>query len=161
MRSRWTLFGGIAGLVLLTAACSSGDDAATASPAASNTNVASPVATTNAAAATCPANSGLTGNINDHGAVAAAGTTMEVEAGDSFFSPTCVTALQPGIVTMVVSNTGAALHNVSIANQNIDMDVAPGELITVQIKLDGGAVPYVCKYHRTSGMVGSLIPAGT
>jgi plastocyanin len=155
--------GGIVAIVLVAGACSSGGNSkATPSAAAGNaTAAASPAVTAPAAAASCPASSGLTGNVKDRGAAAATGTTLAIEAGDFFFAPTCETGVQPGTVTMVVKNTGEALHNVSIAAQNIDMDVAPGETIIVQVKVDKDAVPYVCKYHRTSGQVGSLIPAGS
>ncbi len=161
--SRRIFAGGIAAIVLVAGACSGGGNSkATPSPAAGNaTAAASPAVTARAAAASCPANSGLTGNVKDRGAAAATGTTLAIEADDFFFAPTCETGVQPGTITMVVKNTGEALHNVSIATQNIDVDVAPGETITVQVKVDKDALPYVCKYHRTSGMVGSLIPAGS
>ena len=155
--------GGIVAIVLVAGACSGGGDSkATSSPAGSSATAAvSPVVSAQAASTSCPANSGLTGNVKDRGAAAATGSTLAIETGDFFFTPTCETGVQPGTITMVVKNTGQALHNVSIAAQNIDMDVAPGETITVQVKLDKDAVPYLCKYHRTSGMVGSLIPAGS
>lgn len=155
--------GSIVAIVLVAGACSGGGNGkATSSPAASNVAAAaSPAVTAQAPAASCPANSGLTGSVKDRGAAAAAGSTLAIEAGDFFFAPTCETAVQPGTITMVVKNTGQALHNVSIATQNIDMDVAPGETISVLVKVDKDALPYVCKYHRTSGMVGSLIPAGS
>jgi plastocyanin len=159
--SRRVFAGGIVTVVLVASACSGGGDSkATPSLEAVNTTVASTAVTAQGAATSCPANSGLTGNVKDRGAAAATGSTLTIEAGDFFFTPTCETSVQSGAVTMVVKNTGQALHNVSIAAQNIDMDVAPGETITVQLKLDKDAVPYLCKYHRTSGMVGSLIPSG-
>jgi len=116
--------------------------------------------TTTTSAASCPASSGLSGPITDHGAQAASGSELSVEADDSFFAPTCVTAVPEGTVQMVVHNSGQALHNVSIPDQHIDVDVAAGETITVSVELSGGAVPYFCKFHRTSGMVGSLISTG-
>ena len=155
--------GGIVVIVLVAGASSGGGKSKeTSSPEGSNATVAASAAVTaEAASASCPANSGLTGNVKDRGAAAATGSTLAVEAGDFFFAPTCETGVQPGTIAMVVKNTGQALHNVSIAAQNIDVDVAPGETVTVQVKVDKDAVPYVCKYHRTSGMVGSLIPAGS
>ncbi len=157
--SRPVFAGGIVAIALVAGACSSGSNSkATPSAAAGNATAA---ATAQAVAASCPANSGLTGNVKDRGTAAATGTTLAIEADDFFFAPTCETGVQPGTITMVVKNTGEALHNVSIATQNIDVDVAPGETITVQVKVDKDALPYVCKYHRTSGMVGSLIPAGS
>lgn len=116
--------------------------------------------TTTASAASCPASSGLSGPITDHGAQAAPGSELSVMADDSFFAPTCVTAVPEGTVQMVVHNGGQALHNVSVPDQDVDVDVAPGETITVSVEVGSGAVPYFCKYHRTSGMVGSLISTG-
>lgn len=159
--SRGAFAGGLVGIVMVAGACSgSGGGKSTSSPAAGNATAASPAVTAQTASASCPANSGLTGNVKDRGAAKATGSTLAVEAGDFFFAPTCETGVPSGTVSMVVKNTGQALHNVSIAAQNIDMDVAPGETITVQVKIGKDAVPYLCKYHRTSGMVGSLIPTG-
>ncbi len=160
--SRRAIGSGIVAVTFVAGACTGGGSGKGApSPAPSSTTVASAAVTEPAASASCPANSGLTGNVSDHGSAAATGSTLAIEAGDFFFAPTCETGVQPGAVTMNVKNTGQALHNVTIASQGIDMDVAPGEAITVQIKVDKDAVPYVCKYHRTSGMVGSLVPAGS
>jgi plastocyanin len=64
-------------------------------------------------------------------------------------------------VTLQVRNTGQALHNVSVAAQNIDMDVSPGQTVTVPIKVGAAPISFFCKYHRTSGMVGALVPAGS
>lgn len=161
--SRPAFVGSVIGILLVAGACSGGGNGnATPPPAASNaTATGGPAVTAQAAAASCPANSGLTGNVKDRGAAEATGSNLAIEAGDFFFTPTCETGVKPGTITMVVRNTGQALHNVSIAAQNIDVDVAAGETITVEAKVDKDALPYVCKYHRTSGMVGSLIPAGS
>jgi plastocyanin len=105
----------------------------------------------------CPAGSGLRGSVNDHGAQAASGPRLQVQAGDSFFAPTCQTGVRPGMVTLVVHNSGQMLHNLSIPKQGIDKDVAPGQTITVTVKVTGAAVPYFCKYHRAAGMVGALL----
>jgi plastocyanin len=143
-------------LTLAAAACGGGGQS---NPSAG----AQPSATTATAgpaggSGRCPAGSGLSGNIADHGAAAATGSTLRIEAGDSFFDPTCLTGLRSGTVTLVVHNTGQQLHNVSVPGQGIDTDMTPGQTITVKVKLGGKALPYFCKYHRTSGMVGSLLP---
>jgi plastocyanin len=115
-------------------------------------------ATTAGGSGRCPAGSGLRGSVNDHGAAAVAGPQLQVLAGDSFFAPTCQTGVRPGTVTLVVRNTGRMLHNISVPAQKLDKDVAPGQTITVKIKVAGKALPYFCKYHRTAGMFGSLLP---
>jgi plastocyanin len=80
------------------------------------------------------------------------GSVVSVMAANAAFTPTCVTDVPRGTVSLEVRNTGESLHNVQITSQHIDEDVAPGHTITVP-------VVYVCKYHRTLGMVGVLIPA--
>jgi plastocyanin len=145
-------------LTLAAGACSGGGDGGGQSDAPAGTQ---PSATTAAGGSgSCPAGSGLSGNIADHGAAAATGSTLQIEAGDSFFAPTCETGVPTGTVTLVVRNTGKQLHNVSVPGQSIDTDVAPGQTITVKLKQGGKALPYFCKYHRTSGMWGSLLPQG-
>ena len=38
--------------------------------------------------------------------------------------------------------------------------IAVGQTVTVPVTVGSAPVPFFCKYHRTSGMVGSLIPQG-
>jgi plastocyanin len=146
-----------AALLTVAAAACGGGGGQSSPPAAGQT-------TSGASAAggpgSCPSGSGLSGNIADHGAAAATGSTLQIQAGDSFFDPTCLTGLRSGTVTLVVHNTGQQLHNVSVPGQGIDTDMTPGQTITVKVKLGGKPLPYFCKYHRTSGMVGSLLPQG-
>jgi plastocyanin len=151
----------LATLLTLTAgACAGGGGGQSAAPTTGQT----PATTATAGAANgsqgCPAASGLSGNVADHGAAAASGPKLQVQAGDSFFAPTCQTGVRAGTVTLVVHNSGQILHNLSMPGQGVDEDVPPGQTITVQVKIGGKALPYFCKYHRTSGMVGSLLPQG-
>jgi plastocyanin len=140
---------GVAGLLFLGACGDTSADSAQAD-----------TTTTAGASATCPDGSGLEGTVTDHGARPATGAELAIEAKDSYFEPTCVTGAPSGQVQLVVRNTGAILHNVSIPDQGIDTDVAPGETITVGVDVGRGAAPYFCKFHRTSGMVGSVIGTG-
>ena len=129
---------------------------------------AAPVAagTSPAGAATatrCPASAHLPPTANDHGAAPAAGTALNVEAGDFFFAPTCgLNVPTSSTITLTVHNGGQALHNVSFPDQGIDTDVAPGQTVTVNVKIGGaGTYGFFCKYHRTSGMVGTLVAGGS
>jgi hypothetical protein len=47
-----------------------------------------------------------------------------------------------------------------VPGQGVDTNVVPGQTITVKVKLGGKALLYFCKYHRTSGMWGLLLPQG-
>ena len=49
------------------------------------------------------------------------------------------------------------LHNVSFPDQAIDQDIAPGESVTVKVKMRGDPLRFVCKYHSAAGMVGALV----
>jgi plastocyanin len=120
-----------------------------------------PTSTPGAASGTCPASSGLPAGTNLHGAVAASGSQVSIEASDFFFSPTCVTGLHSGTITLRVHNGGVVLHNVSIPSLHIDQDMSPGQTITVQVKMGSTPLVFFCKYHRGSGMLGALIPAGS
>lgn len=151
-RTRAVVLGGVIALVA-TACGSTGSSTATNAPPTTSS-------TTAAGATVCPAGDGLTGTVNDHGARPIAGATAPIEAGDFFFSPTCVTGATAGTVTLTVHNGGQALHNVSIPDQGIDTDVAPGQTVTVSVKVGTTPVPYFCKFHRTSGMVGAVLPSG-
>ncbi len=106
----------------------------------------------------CPASAGLTrGSVADHGTVAADSGMLSLEAGDSYFEPTCGTNVQAGEVTLRVKNTGRLLHNVSFADQAIDQDIAPGESATITVKMGKESLRFVCKYHSAAGMVGALV----
>jgi plastocyanin len=99
---------------------------------------------------------GLTGNVSDHGTKQSARPTVALEAGDSFFTPTCVMGLRPGTVTVTVRSAGSALHNFSVPDQGIDLDLPRGSTVTARVRVGRAALPFFCKYHRTSGMVGAL-----
>jgi plastocyanin len=106
----------------------------------------------------CPPSAPLGPGAKDHGAVPAAGAQLSIQAGDVFFAPTCETGLHAGTITLAVHNSGQALHNVSIPDQNIDQDVAKGATITVNVTVGATPVAFFCKYHKAAGMVGALLP---
>lgn len=163
----WRLAIAAAVLGLAAAACTTedgGDLAATEAP------TAEAVATPETAAAEgspepeatvegCPEGHGIEGRVDDRGTEPAPGSEFTVEAGDFFFDPTCATEVPEGTVTITFPNTGDALHNVSVPEQDVDVDLAVGKTITVEIAVGAEAVPYFCKYHRTAGMKGSLVPS--
>lgn len=144
-------------VVFGVAACSSsGQTSGSTSPTPT-----APVATTATTGGTCPASAGLPTNANIHGTAAASGSQLSIEAGDFFFSPTCVTGVPSGAITLTVHNGGVTLHNVSIPSLHIDMDMTSGQTITVQVRMGSTPLVFFCKYHRSSGMLGALLPAGS
>ena len=134
----------LAGLVaVLATGCSGGKRSVTAS----------------ATTASCASAAGLGGTVSDHGSAAAGGSSLAITAGDFFFAPTCESKVPTGTVSLTVRNSGQTLHNVSVAGQGVDQDVPPGKTITVRLRVGDRPLVYVCKYHRTAGMVGALLPA--
>ena len=119
------------------------------------------VATTGTATGGCPASAGLPANTNVHGSAVASGSQLSIEASDFFFSPTCVTSVPGGTVTLTVHNAGVVLHNVSIPSLHIDMDVAAGQTVIVHVPMGKTPLVYFCKYHRGAGMLGALLPPGS
>lgn len=123
--------------------------------------VASSVAAGAAAASSgsCTPVQGYTAPINDKALAVANADTVTVNAADFSFQPTCIRPKAGSSVTLKVTNTGAILHNVTIADQNIDVDIPVGQTVSVVVTTGAAPVIYVCKFHRTAGMVGAVLPA--
>ena len=130
----------LAAALLATIACGGGPDTGTSSSSTLN----------------CAAVAGLAGQVNDKGtAVLAATGTVTVD--DLYFSPTCLTGAS-GTVTLTLHNRGHLLHNFSVPEQNIDVDIPPGDTVTVKVAVAGKPVHFFCKYHRDAGQQGALLP---
>jgi plastocyanin len=134
---------------LVLAACGGGGGGGGGSPAASGS-------------AKCPSGVHFPASVNDHGAKPMSSSTVALTAGDFFFSPTCTTSVSSSstVVLRVHNNSGQTLHNVSVPSQGIDQDVVAGQTITVRIKVGSTPLVFFCKYHKTSGMYGALVPSG-
>lgn len=111
-----------------------------------------------AAAAECPEGAPLPDDTDRHGALTVGASTVEMEAGDQFFDPTCLTDVSQGTVTLTIENTGQALHNIKIEEQGIDEDIDSGETVTVDVEVGDEPVAFTCKYHSTLGMHGAIVP---
>lgn len=94
--------------------------------------------------------------MNDKGSASVL-STPQVDAGDFYFTPTCLTGAN-GSITLVIHNSGRILHNFSVISQNIDTDIPPGQTVTVKVSVSDKPVPFFCKYHRDAGQQGVLLP---
>lgn len=112
--------------------------------------------------ARCASLGGIGGSLDDHGSAQAAGPSVRIDAGDSYFQPTCYLKVRQGEVTITVHNSGSALHNLTVAGQGSEdgQDIPHGQTISVSVKVGSSPVTFFCKYHRTSGMQGALVPGG-
>jgi plastocyanin len=157
-------------LVLLLAACGGGGDDPTVANGADGQSPTEPApqddATTSSATADdamagteCPSDAPLPEDTDAHGAISVDSSTVELEAGDQFFKPTCLTDVAQGTLTLTVANTGQALHNIRVEDQDIDTDIQPGESVSVDVEVGSEPVVLTCKYHKGLGMHGVIIPA--
>jgi hypothetical protein len=106
---------------------------------------------------------------NDHGSV-----SIEREGeptlvmGDFYFEPTVligppggprdVAAVEGTQVFVTVRSAGRTQHSLTIPDQELDLEVAPGEEMRVVVTFpDSGTVVFTCKYHRDRGMAGALV----
>jgi plastocyanin len=89
-------------------------------------------------------------------APAEAGGPVSVEAKDNEFVPKDLTA-KAGDITITVKNTGTAPHTFTNTDLGADQNVDAGK--STEIKLTGvkaGTYKFVCKYHESLGMTGTL-----
>jgi uncharacterized cupredoxin-like copper-binding protein len=114
-------------------------------------------ATSDTESSSCAAFAKLTAPVVDKGTAPLA-STGTIQVGDQYFSPTCLTGAT-GTVTLTLHNSGRQLHNFSVPEQNIDVDIPAGETVTVKVAVAGKPIGCFCKYHRDAGQKCALLPA--
>ena len=83
---------------------------------------------------------------------------ITLDANEFSFSPPCVEAGAGETIDVTITNSGSALHNLSVESLGIDEDVQAGETLNVEVALpDSGSVPFTCKYHVANGMQGAFV----
>lgn len=85
------------------------------------------------------------------------GAPAPITMKDNFFEPLCLA--MSSTQQIAFSNAGQAVHNFSIEDQGVDIDVQAGEEFTTEPAGDlvrPGTFRFVCKYHEAQGMVGTL-----
>lgn len=89
---------------------------------------------------------------------AAEGAPAALTMSDNFFEPPCLAVSSTQTITL--ANAGNQLHNFSVGDADIDIDVEPGaEVETDELGTDlrAGTYEFVCEYHETQGMIGTLV----
>ena len=84
--------------------------------------------------------------------------SVQAGAGGFVFSPTAVTIAEGGVVT--VSNVGTIHHTFTIQSKNINKVLNPGDSAKITIDLPPGTYPFVCTFHQSQGMTGTLTVTG-
>ncbi|MCA9878940.1 MAG: cupredoxin domain-containing protein, partial [Thermomicrobiales bacterium] len=91
-------------------------------------------------------------------APAAAAEPVTVVSHDIYFEPKDITIPANTDVTFILPNEGVTLHNFSIPDLGIDVDIAPGETQEVVVNAPAGTYAFDCNVpgHKEAGMVGTL-----
>jgi plastocyanin len=90
---------------------------------------------------------------------ASEGAPAPLTMKDTFFDPTCLAVSSTQALSL--TNAGNALHNFSMPDQGVDIDVEAGEdeeTDTLEdLGVEAGTYRFVCKYHEAQGMVGTIV----
>ena len=112
------------------------------------------------AAAATPQASGATpaAGGEEQAAGAGAGETVTVESYDIYFEPSELSIPADTDVTVSLPNDGVTLHNFSIDELGISVDIAPGATEETVINAPAGEYEYYCNVpgHKPAGMLGTL-----
>jgi plastocyanin len=127
-------------LSLATAACSSDS-----TPSSSGTT-APPPASPSASPTADQGGSGGGGGGNS--------ATIDAGANGFVFTPSTVSIVQGGKLT--VKNAGTVPHTFTIQSEDINEVMQPGQSAKITISLAPGTYPFVCTFHQSSGMTGTL-----
>ena len=137
LRGTQGLLIGIVALALVAAACGK---SASASPGGGTTTTPTPT----------PAPS------PSSGVPPSSGKTVVEGPGNSFaFMPSTVTVKQGA--TLTLDNVSDAAHTFTVTGQSIDVETQPGETSQVTIDLKPGTYPFICRFHQSLGMTGTLV----
>jgi plastocyanin len=80
--------------------------------------------------------------------------TISQGAGGFVFSPNKLTVTKGQTIT--VTNVGTASHTFTISSKGIDVTNDPGASQKVTIKLAPGTYVFICRFHVSLGMKGTL-----
>jgi plastocyanin len=84
------------------------------------------------------------------------GSTFDLTMQNTAFHPPCVVARSAQSIS--IRNKDGILHNFSITGTSVDVDVQPGTTFNGKSAgLAPGTYSFFCKYHRTLGLVGTIV----
>ena len=84
-------------------------------------------------------------------------TLQQGVGGALAFTPTTITVAKGATLT-ITDVTGS--HTFTVPGTNIDVVNAAGQTQTVTINLKAGTYPFICRFHVSLGMKGTLIVTG-
>jgi plastocyanin len=82
-------------------------------------------------------------------------TVLEGPNDGFAFSPSSLTVDQGQTITL--ANVSDTAHTFTVTGQGIDVETMPGKTTKVTIDLPPGTYPFVCRFHESMGMKGTLV----
>jgi plastocyanin len=86
------------------------------------------------------------------------GATVEQGAGGFVFTPSTFSVKTGEAIT--VKNVGSAAHTFTVTGKGIDVVNNAGQSQSVTKSLAPGTDPFVCRFHASLGMTGTLTVTG-
>jgi plastocyanin len=106
------------------------------------------------AGAACSKSSTPSTSSSGTGGAAASNTIEQGPGGQLVFSPDTL-SVKTG-ATLTVKNVGSVPHTFTISGQGVDVTNDTGQTHQVTISLSPGTYPFICRFHESSGMTGTL-----
>lgn len=95
------------------------------------------------------------------GGVTAASVDVSITAQDYSFQPAQISGVAGKPFRVTITNQGNATHSFVIDELNINQTISPGQQATVTVSPSGaGQLTFYCRFHRSSGMQGTLTVTG-
>jgi plastocyanin len=96
---------------------------------------------------------------SDHGTKDVKGQAeLDLEADNYYFEPTFLRGTPGQKIKVQIKNDSGTLHNFSIPEQQIDVDIPRKGKVLIEIAFpSSGVVRFFCKFHVSRGMNGELL----
>ena len=148
MIGRWTtrVVVSAAVLTLLAAACGS-----SSSPSSGSSSGGTTSSTSAATTGTTSGSGGGTTTTSGGGSK----STDTISQVNYAFNPS-KPSVKSGSTVSVKNTTTDTPHTFTVTGQNIDVTVQPGTTAKVKVNLPPGTYPFVCTFHESLGMTGTL-----
>ena len=83
---------------------------------------------------------------------------LDLEADNYYFAPTFLRGTPGQKLKVEIENESSTLHNFSIPDQHLDVDIPRKGKVAVEITFPpSGVVYFFCKFHSARGMNGELL----
>jgi plastocyanin len=155
---------GFVALALVAAACGSNAAANEGGSGGGGTTTTSPTSPTTTGPTGSTGGSGYNGGggyggggsgYTGGGGGMAAITVMEGLGNNFTFSPSTISVKQGDTINL--DNVSDTPHTFTVTGQSIDIETQPGKTAQVTIDLPPGTYPFVCRFHESMGMTGTLV----